>query len=120
MGKSPSALLGHKSVDICCRVHHDENMNDALTPPMTRPVPYGLTHDQLEFEPLTITQGPDYELDRALYELHVEMTKPEQHRIFEAALALYEKVCHDNTYDFTDRADLMAKCLHTAMIWERG
>lgn len=95
-------------------------MNDALTPPFTRPIPFGLTYDTLEFDPLTITEGPDYDLDRALYDLHLEMTKPEQQLIMEAALALYEKVCHENTYDFTDRADLMAKCLHTAMIWCRG
>lgn len=121
MGKPPGILLSYKSVDICYRVNHDENMNDELTPPLTRPIPYGLTHDDLHFDPVTIDQGPDYELDEALASLNrFTHLRTEQQRVFEAALALYEKVAFDNTYDFTDRADLMAKCLHTALIWERG
>lgn len=114
--------LSQKSVDIRRRVDHDENMNDALTPPMTRPLPYGLTHNELEFEPLTIEQATDLDLQQCLHQMahDPDINDPTRNLILDAALALYEKQCHSPTYDFTDRPSLFAACLHSATIWHFG
>ena len=113
---------GKKSVDIRRRVDHDEIMNDAMTPPLQRPLPYGLTRDELEFEPLTIEQATDLNLPTMLSMLRIsaDINAPTQRLIFDAALALYEKQCHSPTYDFTDRPSLLAACLHSAQIWHFG
>lgn len=95
-------------------------MNESLTPPLTRPLPYGLTHHQLQFEDISLERAPDLDLLETMKEVYSYCTTSGFRRTVDAALALYEKKCSNTSFDQADRAQLFAVCLDTALIWENG
>lgn len=86
--------------------------------PLHRPIPYNLNYTQLEFEELSLDKAPDLHLESIIFELPFSGT--EIHRIFDAALALYERKCSDTAFEGISRPDIFAVCIDTAMIWEFG
>jgi len=98
-------------------------IND-YTPP--RDLSYGFTPADLIIQPLTSDQAPDLDVFRLLWELIDDGDEPSSgamtamHRTLDMALALYERMVTDPTYDGLSRTDLFGAAIHTAMIWECG
>lgn len=84
--------------------------------------PYGFTRANLMLDPATLEVAPDLNVIDMLVLISTDPDQVAAFRMIDMALRLLNELQFDGDGAFSDIStpDLLAACIHTAMIWERG
>lgn len=109
--------------DPDCELHHPEVREDPFARRQglgfirTIALPYDLTQDTIRLEPYNESQTLQDGLDWLARE-HGDAEEVE--RILRGTMVLWNVACEDGTPTGALGEETFARCLHTAIVWERG